>query len=1125
MKAKKLLSILLTATLLLSVVFVPTTISAETARMSAQHAEIDFSSYTVVDNPESSDANNVFMHSNGPRYSIEEESNGNDYLFVTANKSQNLGWKPYRTIIMNPTGYAGYSSPEGYYYVGANKKYRVAFKYKLKITDTNGLGYPAVDIVAVSLCNRNVKDGYNTLNGQWALGNVRLAETNEWTTTYIDFSLDTINYYTSVFGFYLNNPNGAVGYELAIDDVQIDALNSVTLNNTDGTTTELWGAPKAYAVQGNTAYTDYKGESIPFPNNDTTNWYYDEALTQPVDVANAVFTDEVGVNFYAHNLYGTSFEPKHMEVNFDKYNLVVGTNTYQLKNASTNQYDNQPCTIETDGVTGNKYMRVNKIEGTKTIYAFETGFMLNPTGEASQSAVYQLVQGATYRITFKHKGTAGARALVYCAGHDSYKTQWSNLQEVSSQVVIPAADDWTTLTFDFTVPEHSGCYAKSLQLAIFSNNNWSPETTYDVCIDDIVVDRLGSVTIHNLDGSENVVWGAPACLTENKVCSTYEGEAFDLPMSKEDYSSTDSTATVTNYEYYLDAGCSVSAPDIFPASIGTKIYVKTISFADTNYQMAFTGFEESVYSSRKPALYHNITDGSKWFNLPDSLFRTNAGLSFSDEEVYTGSTSLKYTGTLSAYNYRAVYIGNGFEFTPNRTYLVSFYVKAGENNTAKTIVFGVRGGIGNDQWSVNNNTETKTVDLTKSGWQKVTILYTPNEVTSMHSSVTSPKAYYLPQLFVDYVSNVGTYTEGAELYIDMVSIDVIVGDANGDGLIDARDLVRAKKMAVSTEGYAAEDIKAANFDTTTAGIQATDLTMFRTLLLEGKNTDNSPVIETLTDRNGRVVDLSNYGYVWGDEFDGTSLDYLKWGTSATFSGYSDVKESDDNIVVSDGVLTMGTTYDNGVYTISNDIQTEGTMNFKYGYIEYRAKVPFVDGSWAALWARSNVWMNPETFTNSLNPSEDKVWYNADYNVEMDFLELKDGSEGLTTNLHNFVNSNDYQIKNQEIYSITPDFDVNAWHTYGYLWTESTLIMFIDGKEFGRYNLNNIFLLNNWDMKGFDDWMTLHLSNKIYSPGYCAANSWAKDYEVKDSSENFDLQIDYVRVYQARNFEKMIHTKK
>ena len=40
-----------------------------------------------------------------------------------------------------------------------------------------------------------------------------------------------------------------------------------------------------------------------------------------------------------------------------------------------------------------------------------------------------------------------------------------------------------------------------------------------------------------------------------------------------------------------------------------------------------------------------------------------------------------------------------------------------------------------------------------------------------------------------------------------------------------------------------------------------------------------------------------------------------------------------------------------------------------------------------------------------------------------------------------------------------------------------------------------------------------------------SNSWASDLEVKDSSENFDLQIDYVRVYQSRNFDTMIHKAK
>ena len=95
-------------------------------------------------------------------------------------------------------------------------------------------------------------------------------------------------------------------------------------------------------------------------------------------------------------------------------------------------------------------------------------------------------------------------------------------------------------------------------------------------------------------------------------------------------------------------------------------------------------------------------------------------------------------------------------------------------------------------------------------------------------------------------------------------------------------------------------------------------------------------------KQGRVL-------VWHDEFDKNEIDYDKWIFWRTMSSkdriYYNGKET---VRVENGNLHMQShrTEDKKFpFALSEGFTTKYTMNWKYGYLEMRAKVPFRHGAW------------------------------------------------------------------------------------------------------------------------------------------------------------------------------------
>lgn len=92
---------------------------------------------------------------------------------------------------------------------------------------------------------------------------------------------------------------------------------------------------------------------------------------------------------------------------------------------------------------------------------------------------------------------------------------------------------------------------------------------------------------------------------------------------------------------------------------------------------------------------------------------------------------------------------------------------------------------------------------------------------------------------------------------------------------------------------------------------------------------------------------------WSDEFDGPSINTNNWGYNTGAGGWGNNEwqtytTSSENSFIEDGKLNIVATK---LYTayFSARMLTQGKKEFKYGRIDIRAKMPYGQGIWPALW--------------------------------------------------------------------------------------------------------------------------------------------------------------------------------
>jgi hypothetical protein len=181
--------------------------------------------------------------------------------------------------------------------------------------------------------------------------------------------------------------------------------------------------------------------------------------------------------------------------------------------------------------------------------------------------------------------------------------------------------------------------------------------------------------------------------------------------------------------------------------------------------------------------------------------------------------------------------------------------------------------------------------------------------------------------------------------------------------------------------------------------------------------------------------------VWFDEFDGTgAINTSKWTTETGGGGWGNQEEqiytsSTNNVKREGGILKIKAIKEsNGSYS-SARIKTQDKFEFRYGYVEIRAKLPSSQGTWPALWM--------------LGANFPEVgWPQCG---EIDIMEQFQDKNKVKSTLHWKLPDGERGEYGLDTSNTTSD----DWHVYAMDWTPTSITTYLDGNEFFTMNISGV----------------------------------------------------------------------
>jgi beta-glucanase (GH16 family) len=272
----------------------------------------------------------------------------------------------------------------------------------------------------------------------------------------------------------------------------------------------------------------------------------------------------------------------------------------------------------------------------------------------------------------------------------------------------------------------------------------------------------------------------------------------------------------------------------------------------------------------------------------------------------------------------------------------------------------------------------------------------------------------------------------------------------------------------------------------------------------------------------------NYNLVWNDEFNGTQLDTERWIGRAYMDTKDVLMSMDAGVVdVEDGKLVLTTHVldrrdPQARYLTNYAITTSATMNYQFGYMEIRAKVPhYALGEWPSWWLLTGECDLAKEAYIAEHGHEREV----KYGVEVDVYEVFSHRGSVVPNIHKWHKGGPHEqlsgidrgsSKNGTgSYIIDHDADANDWHVFGYLWTPDEMSFSVDGDFFYSYDLHRDFGKAQSGVQDLSQPLFVLFNNMLFTEGNInGGGAWAQGCAVRDN-ELFPLryQIDYCRLYQ------------
>ena len=264
------------------------------------------------------------------------------------------------------------------------------------------------------------------------------------------------------------------------------------------------------------------------------------------------------------------------------------------------------------------------------------------------------------------------------------------------------------------------------------------------------------------------------------------------------------------------------------------------------------------------------------------------------------------------------------------------------------------------------------------------------------------------------------------------------------------------------------------------------------------------LIQTNQDTKDTLVQSTigeKWELVWSDEFENAGIpDSTKWSYNIGNWGWGNnelqyyTSDKLENAKIEDGNLVITAIKDlkDSTWT-SARLTTQGNVAFKYGKIEFRAKVPLARGTWAAGWLLGDAYRDEISWP---------------YCGEIDVLECVGYEINDTTEKginHATCHTRAYYFKqNNQIGSeIELDSMHSKFHIYSVEWYPNEIKGFVDGIHYYTYDKN-----------ANDQEWPFHKSQNIIL-NLAIGGGWGGLKGVDQAMISQQYTIDYVRVFEKR----------
>ncbi len=191
--------------------------------------------------------------------------------------------------------------------------------------------------------------------------------------------------------------------------------------------------------------------------------------------------------------------------------------------------------------------------------------------------------------------------------------------------------------------------------------------------------------------------------------------------------------------------------------------------------------------------------------------------------------------------------------------------------------------------------------------------------------------------------------------------------------------------------------------------------------------------------NQKEAKQEKYELIWSDDFNGKTLDLTKWNYELHEPGWvnnelQQYTASSKNVYVKDGNLVIQPvkTTDKATGKVSytsGRVNTQNKVDFKYGKVEVRAKLPKGQGIWPAIW---------------MTPTDDSLYGGWPKCGEIDIMELLGNNPSkVYQTLHYGKSSTD--VQSQGTKTLTKGDFTSSYHLFSVEWNPGSISFYVDGE--------------------------------------------------------------------------------